>query len=668
MGMSGAVRSRINFPARRNLPWLAMLGCAAIWLAVIVLAVAKFESVALLALGLAGLQLTALMTLQVRRAQDHLQVLARTDALTGLTNHGGFHQTLAFDVAEARRSGFPLALVSFDMDNFKAVNDTHGHPYGDAVLEAVGEQLRATLRPGDTAARTGGEEFALLLPQTSGEDGERIAEIARTAIARIEVPDVELSCSAGVAVYPTDAEDKSSLLELADAALYSAKRAGKERTRRFDSASVDYSGNHEQAVEIDRILTGESSLEIVYQPIAALATGQEVGYEALARFPDSPDRSPAAWFGQAHAVGKGAEFEAAAIRAAVSAPGRPHGTHLAVNVRPSVLSSEEVQGALPVDLSDIVIELTEHEAFRGDKMITSTVEDMRRRGARIALDDTGAGYAGLTNMVWLRPDIVKLDRELIRSIHADTARLALVESFVRFARQIGTTVCAEGIESFEDLRALANLDVACGQGYALARPGPPWPALSSGTFETCRSALDDALRSGSTSDPGPFSAGDRRLENLSAHLAWVGTRDDLMGALGLIAAELNADKICLSQLHSGIGRLETLVESGEQPKGEWFDLEEFPLTTKVVDSHEAVQVLTSDPSSDPDEVKLLVDLGYRSLLMVPVIQGRTCVGLFEALNVEERPWTRAEINKARIISNQFASVIRAIYVPQVPEL
>jgi len=645
-----------------------MLGCAAIWLAVIALAFAEFGSVALVALGLAGLQLTALMTLQVRRQQDHLQVLARTDPLTGLTNHGGFHQTLAFEVAEARRSGFPLALVSFDMDNFKAVNDTHGHPYGDAVLEAVGERLRTSLRRGDTAARVGGEEFALLLPQTSGDDAERIAESVRTAISRISVPDVELSCSAGVAVYPSDAEDKASLLELADAALYSAKRAGKERTRRFDVASVSYSANREQAVEIDRILTGESALEMVYQPVAGLATGQVVGYEALARFPDSPDRSPAAWFVQAHACGKGAEFEAAAIRAAVSAPGRPHDTHLAVNVTPSVLSSEEVQAALPSDLSNIVIELTEHEAFRGDKMITSTVEDMRRRGARIALDDTGAGYAGLTNMVWLRPDIVKLDRDLIRSIHADAARMALVESFVRFARQVGTTVCAEGIESFEDLRALANLDVSWGQGHALARPGPPWPALSPGTLETCRSALADALRSGSTSDPGPFSAGDRRLENLTAHLAWVGTRDDLMGALGLIAAELNADKICLSQLHTGLNRVETLVESGDQPKREWFDLDDYPQTSKVVNSHEAVQILASDPAADPNEVKLLVDLGFRSLLMVPVIQGRTCVGLFEALNVEERPWTRAEINRARIISNQFASVIRAIYVSQVPEL
>ena len=212
-----------------------------------------------------------------------------------------------------------------------------------------------------------------------------------------------------------------------------------------------------------------------------------------------------------------------------------------------------------------MIELTEHEAFAGNDRLGQVVEDLRSRGARIALDDAGAGYAGLTHLVWLRPDIVKLDRDLTERVHADPARMALIESFVRFARRVGAIVCAEGIESFEDLTTLANLDVAWGQGYAIARPAAPWPEAAPGVPEACRSALEQALRSAPAGGPHTISAGDRALEHLSARLAAVGTQAHLNGVLAMVAGELHADKICLSRWRASSQLIETLSESGRSP-------------------------------------------------------------------------------------------------------
>ena len=152
-------------------------------------------------------------------------------------------------------------------------------------------------------------------------------------------------------------------------------------------------------------------------------------------------------------------------------------------------------------------------------------------------------------MMRVRPDIVKLDRDLIKRIHADPARMALVESFVRFAGRIGATVCAEGIESLDDLAVLSDLDVQWGQGFVLGRPAAPWAPVSPVAAGVCRAALAEALRSGSAGDGKRITAGDRRLEHLSARLAGARSRTDLEGALALIAEELNAEMVCLSHWH-----------------------------------------------------------------------------------------------------------------------
>jgi diguanylate cyclase (GGDEF)-like protein len=613
-----------------------------------------------------GMLFTLGLTVLLYRQQVEMRDLAETDTLTGLINHRGFQQALRTQLKRASARREPVALVALDIDDFKAVNERHGHPFGDGVLEGVAAQLRKTVRRGDIAARTGGEEFALILPGTSAEAAQEIAERVRTAVARLSPAGSDLSCSAGVAVFPMDSDDAGTLLQLAEGALYWAKRSGKSRTRRFDPDHVRLSGDAPQRSEIRRILD-ERAIEPLYQPVASLTTGRLIGYEALARFPDAPDRPPSVWFAQANASGLGPDLEAAAIEAALETPGRPPGTHIAVNVSPSALSTDAVKKALPDDLSEVIIELTEHEVYVGDSLLANSLAQLRERGARIAIDDAGAGYAGLKQVMWVRPDIVKLDLELTRSIHADPVRMALVESLVRFARRVGATVCAEGIESHDDIEVLANLDVPCGQGYAIGRPAPPWSQVAAPAVETCRNALAQALISTPGGDTSAISAGDRRLEHLSARLANATSRRDLESALDLIAGELHADKVALSQWHPEMEIVETLAESGAQPDEEYFSVADYPMTARVLERQESAQVMAGDPRADSNEVELILSLGYRTMLIAPVVHLGESIGIVEAMCSVERPWTRTEMNRARIIANQLASVIQSFFRVPDPE-
>jgi diguanylate cyclase (GGDEF)-like protein len=640
---------------------MGALGSGLLWLGIVAIAIAGVEGFPLLALGACGVLGTAALLPLVRRREAELDGLSRTDSLTGLANHRGFHQALARELERARRGDRQLALVILDVDNFKAVNDTHGHSRGDDVLRSIGRSLRVAVSGIGTAARIGGAQFALIVPDRGAEAAYRTAERARDAVSSVSVQGIELSCSAGVAAYPGDAEDPFNLCQLAEGALHWAKRRGKGRTRRFDPGHVPLAWTKRRASEVSALLDSERPITPVFQPVVALASGHLVGYEALARFTGHAKRSPEAWFAQAHGCGLGPDLEAAAIRAALEPVGRPLGTHLALNVSPSALTSGPVVRALPRELTGIVIEITEHEFVSDDDHLAEVLAELRERGARIALDDAGAGYAGLTQVMRVRPDIVKLDRNLTQGIHADPARMVLVESFVRFARRTGAIVCAEGIESLDELAVLGDLDVQWGQGYALARPSAPWTMVSPVAAEVCRASLAQALRA-SPVGSSRIAAGDRRLEHLSARLASARSGEDIEGALALIAEELQAETICLSRWRDDEQVVETVAESGGT-REERFSVSEYPLTARVLRDQQAAQVLVGDPEADPQEVELLLSLGMRSLLIVPVVSQGETLGIVEAYSELERPWTRTQINRARIISNQFGSVIQVVFGP-----
>jgi PAS domain S-box-containing protein len=216
----------------------------------------------------------------------------------------------------------------------------------------------------------------------------------------------------------------------------------------------------------------------VFQPIVDLQTGELRGVEALTRFQTESDRPPNEWFAAAAEAGLGVELELAVLRSALDHLEKlPESVYLSVNLAP-----EHLRAALPLLLeapcSRLVVELTEHAEIVDYGGLIETVDELRTHGVRMAVDDAGSGYASLAHVLRLRPDIVKLDLALVRDVDTDLVRQALARALVEFAANFGATIVAEGIETAAELRILARLGVACGQGYHLARPAPlPLPEL-----------------------------------------------------------------------------------------------------------------------------------------------------------------------------------------------
>ena len=596
------------------------------------------------------------MAAQLQESHARLQSLALKDPLTGLLNHRSFHETLQRELADAAQTDTPVALVVLDLDHFKQINDAHGHPYGDEVLRTVSRRLREAVRTGDLVARVGGEEFALILPGADAELGRTVAERARTGLLELAVQGGRLTCSAGVAAFPIHARDGTGLFGVADGALYWAKRSGRNQTRVFDPKHVTAVAPDEERAEIEKVLSEPGLLRTLYQPWVELATGRLAGYEALTRFDGPVRRSPDQWFARAHRCGLGEQLEALAIRKALATPDRPEGTFLSINLSPSVLTSPVIAEVLPESLSRIVIEVTEQEAIVDMPGVERALDDFRRRGARIALDDAGIGYAGLQELMRLRPDIIKLDRSLICDLPEDPAKVALAESLVRFAQRTGAAVCGEGIEALEELVVLADLDMTYGQGYALARPGPAWPQADEAMVDvlrrrSARSDLDPM------DDIGSTEAGDRRLEHICARVSACTTIDDLSSVLAIVAVELDADDVCVSRWDRARRQVNTFALSPgcPDPGGGSYDLDDYPTTERVMVTGEAVQLLAAD--QDEVEAHFLGASGHGSLLMVPVGFAGETIGLLEVMRRRERAFTRSQTNRARIISHQLGGTL-----------
>ena len=595
----------------------------------------------------------AALAFESARQRDTLREQARTDGLTGLLNHRACHECLSDEIARASAAARPLSVVVVDLDHFKKVNDAYGHAEGDKVLIAAAAKLRASVREDDVVARLGGEEFALILPGVDGVSAAEAAERARSAIAEVDVVGRPLSCSAGVASYPADAGDAARLLELADGALYWAKRSGRDQSRRYDQRLAGQLSGAGQRAEVEALLAREGSIVPVFQPVVELATGRVAGYEALARMPDGPFRPPDQWFNQAHRAGLGPALEAAALRAALRAGGRPERTFLALNVSPGALLDPAVREALPERLEGIVVELTEHELFSTDQALDRVLRDLRARGARIALDDAGNGYAGLQQIIRIAPDILKLDRSLVDGVHDDPHRFALLEALISFASTTRAAVCAEGVETLDDLAVLAAMDVTYAQGWALARPGAPWAAPA----PQAAAAATAEVRIGMRVAREPHDATVLSFGDVIERLASVSSVEDIAAVAELIPAVLAADEAAVSRVVPGEGCIEDISRHGWSKPGARYYLRDYPATEFVLGTRTAGQVVSGDPASDPAEVALLEQSGFQALLMVPLFFGGRDVGLLELYRRHAVPWTGREIERANLLAHQLGAVI-----------
>lgn len=392
----------------------------------------------------------------------------------------------------------------------------------------------------------------------------------------------------------------------------------------------------------------------VFQPIVDLRTGLVAGYEALSRFIRGRMDVPA-WFEEAHRYGMGARLEAHAVACALGVPRRPFGAFLSINLSPAALTSSEVGRVLPERLDGVVVELTGQGPQPSDDALHAACQDLRSRGGRLAVDLAGSDYAGLRELMMAGPDVLKLDRSLVHRVHLDPAKAALVGALVGYARELGIAVCGEGVETLEDLERLADLDVAYAQGYALGRPARPWVGVDPDAARTCTTSVASSL----TGKTRPEDlAGDGRLQWLAWRLSEATSYGELREAVTCMEAELGADEVIVSLIEGG--ELAVVGAGGPTRLKDRFRIAEFPQTARLLREQGTAQVHVTDPEADRAEVRLLRDLGYRSMLMLPVSCAGQAIGLFEAYSAAGRPFSRFEIGRARIIALQLGATLERI--------
>jgi diguanylate cyclase (GGDEF)-like protein len=430
---------------------------------------------------------------ELQQKTAYLESLVVRDPLTQLFNHVHFHESLERELARCRRHGLRLAVVLLDVDEFKQVNDTLGHLTGDAVLRSLGELLRESsrrtdlsfrLRENDIAARFGGDEFALVLPDTTKVGAAAMAERLRQHVAHF-APEVEgvsgVTISLGVAAYPDDAADREGLVRAVDVAMYAAKRAGRNRLVTYQPglAAGGQVASLEAAklTELERVLAA-MALKFDYQPIVDLKNGSVLAYEALCR-PEGPVFSgPCDLIVTAEHAGRMCEL-GRVLRARALQPLDllPEPLLLFVNLHPHELFDPllvEGSPALRDYAHRLVLEVTEASAITDFGRARDAVAQLRGYGFRIALDDLGSGYAGLNCLAVLAPDYVKLDITMVHSVRTGERSARLIRHLLDFARGEGMQVIAEGIETRLDLDLITGLGVPLGQGFHLAMPAPPF--------------------------------------------------------------------------------------------------------------------------------------------------------------------------------------------------
>ena len=420
-----------------------------------------------------------------------------------------------------------------------------------------------------------------------------------------------------------------------------------------------------QHAALRRILR-EGGPQIVFQPQLSLSRLVVDGYEALARFPDSPIRGGTEqWFSRARELGLGPALEAAALEQALRyRDRRPAGTVLAINLSPGVLTSAAVAAILPDDLTGLEIELTEHEWAPGSGRLRRQLDRLRERGARIAIDDVGVAHSGLSRVMDLAPDRIKLDRHLVQGVASSTVKAALIRAVVDFAEHIGAGVCAEGVENVDDLEALADLDVGYAQGWVVGLPEPGFEDVDPVAVTAGRDSLN-ALLAGrrahrppalAPATPAPSHDSTADVEELLVQLTTVTSLAELGALAGTCAGVLGGDTLYVSLLSEDGGSIQAVPNPIGKNPGEIFPLAGFPLTRLCLESR-AVTPIYLNTVGDPAEWAVLERLGYATALLVPVISRDRVLGLLECYRSDATPWSRRQIRSARTIAAMLGPVL-----------
>ena len=429
---------------------------------------------------------------RVKQSERRLEHLAHHDPLTDLPNRLQLYSRLDHALERVRRNGGMGAVLFIDLDRFKHVNDTLGHPAGDELLKAVSERLRTRLRDADTVARLGGDEFVVLLEDLAGP--ERAAEVAQDIIEQIATPfrlsaqrTAHIGASIGISIFPEDGDSAETLLQHADAALYQAKEEGRG-TCRFHTAALTAATRRRQNREsVLRHSLEKGEFLIHYQPQVSLVDGRVRGVEALLRRLDSGGNleCPAAFLPSAEASGLILPLGDWGLRQACSRmrqwldAGVPLET-LSINISQRQLRNGHLTEKVPEVLAEtglpahyLQLEFTEKALNDAGQDVGQRLSRLSALGVRFSLDNFGTGFTSMAGLRHLPIDTLKVDRGFVHRIPEHAADGDIAAAIIAMARQLHITVLAEGVENPAQLEFLKSRGCDAGQGYLFSRPMPP---------------------------------------------------------------------------------------------------------------------------------------------------------------------------------------------------